>query len=420
MSVSSTLEKLFSLHQFGVKLGLDNIKNLLDHIGHPEKQLKTFHIAGSNGKGSTASFMASMLMESGYDTGLYTSPHFVKFNERIRINGVAIPDDYIVEFVEDLWEYVETNGITFFELTTAMAFKYFADNKVDYAVIETGLGGRLDATNVLDPQASIITSISLEHTNILGEDLLSVAEEKAGIFKENKKIFTGYLPKSVRALYEEKAESGNNEIHFLDEHTVFQNGTIRVELNNRSLNLYQTPLRGDYQLSNCALAVLTLDRCIESTNDQSILNGINNVINNSGVQGRYEIYSSHPRVIFDSAHNADGIDAFLSEFSKESNNFTKSILIMGTMKDKQLDEVFPKLAENFETIYVTSIEYERAFTSNELKELAEKVSVETITLEKPEELIFDFIKTAGEECLVILGSIYLLGDIKHKLLRKMT
>jgi dihydrofolate synthase/folylpolyglutamate synthase len=420
MSVTSTLEKLFSLHQFGVKLGLDNIKNLLHHIGHPEKQLSTFHLAGSNGKGSTASFMASILMESGFKTGLYTSPHYVEFNERIRINREIIPNEYIVEFVEDLWDYIEENSVTFFEVTTAMAFKYFADNKVDLAVIETGLGGRLDATNVLDPLASVITSISLEHTNILGNSIISVAEEKAGIFKEYKKIFTGYLPVPVQDLYKKKAAAGNIEIYFLDEFSSRQTGHLKVNIGNGILNLYQTPLRGDHQLANCALAALTLDKTVESLKPWHILKGIDNLISNSGVQGRYEIYSKTPRVIFDSAHNEDGVEAFISEFMHESKNFSRTSLIIGMMKDKSADKILVKLADYFDDIFVTSIDYERAFSSEELLNIAKDSGIEVLSLAKPEKFISDFIGRISDECLVILGSIYLLGDIKHKLLQKMT
>lgn len=420
MSLNTTLEKLFSLHQFGVKLGLDNIKGLLNYIGNPEKQLDAFHIAGSNGKGSTASFMASILMESGYKTGLYTSPHFIEFNERIRINGVTISNEYIVEFVEELWDYIEENSVTFFEVTTALAFMYFADNNIDYAVIETGLGGRLDATNVLDPLASVITTISLEHTNILGESILNVAEEKAGIFKDGTKIFAGILQVPVIELYEEKAVSGNNEIFFLKDYSHLQNDHITVQLSERKLNLYSTPLRGNYQLLNCALAVLTLDRSIGSINDSNIMRGVDNVINNSGVQGRYEFFSTHPTVIFDSAHNADGIDAFLSEFSKDKDGYSKTTLIFGAMRDKNLDGIIKKLAGLFDTIYAASINYERAFTTDELMILTSDMNVDAKSLEVPEQFIYDFIQSPSDECLVVLGSIYLLGDIKHKLLKKMT
>ena len=169
MDIQSALNKLYSMHQFSIKLGLERIENLLDHLYNPHEKLTCFHIAGSNGKGSTASFLASILMEAGFRVGLYTSPHFVRFNERIRVNGKEIEDSYIADFVESLEVYIEENKPTFFEVTTALAFKYFSESDLDFVVVETGLGGRLDATNVLEPLASIITSISLEHTHILGD-----------------------------------------------------------------------------------------------------------------------------------------------------------------------------------------------------------------------------------------------------------
>ncbi len=168
MDIETSLKKLFSLHTFGIKLGLDNITGFLDHLDNPQRELKTIHIAGSNGKGSTASFIASILQEFGFEVGLYTSPHFVRFNERVVINGKQIEDEYISSFISDNENYIDEHELTFFEVTTAMAFQYFREMKTNYCVIETGLGGRLDATNVLNPLAVVITTISLEHTNVLG------------------------------------------------------------------------------------------------------------------------------------------------------------------------------------------------------------------------------------------------------------
>ena len=192
MDVAASLKKLFSLHTFGIKLGLENTIKFLEHIGNPQNFLKTIHVAGSNGKGSTSSFIASILQESGFKTGLYTSPHFVKFNERIVINGKQIDDEYIADFVDKYENYIDEHQLTFFEVTTVMAFKYFLEMKTDYCIIETGLGGRLDATNVLNPIAVVITTISLEHTNVLGNTITQIASEmRAGndIFSKIKNTF---------------------------------------------------------------------------------------------------------------------------------------------------------------------------------------------------------------------------------------
>jgi dihydrofolate synthase/folylpolyglutamate synthase len=204
MDFERVLNKLFALHTFGVKLGLENIKVFLEHLGNPQSQLKAFHIAGSNGKGSTSAFTASILMECGFQTGLYTSPHFVKFYERIVINGEQISDQAVANFFEKHEEFIDKHKLTFFEVTTAMAFQYFKDSKVDYAVIETGLGGRLDATNVFNAVGVIITSISLEHTNILGKTLREITKEKAAIIKNHNKVFTGKLPEDAKKVVETK------------------------------------------------------------------------------------------------------------------------------------------------------------------------------------------------------------------------
>ena len=207
MDIQESLNKLYALHTFGVKLGLENIQKFLEVIGNPQSKLQTIHVAGSNGKGSTASFIASILIEKGYKVGLYTSPHFVIFNERIVVNGKYIPDDFIANFIDRYQKYIDEYELTFFEVTTAMAFEYFVFSDVDYAVIETGLGGRLDATNVLNPIACVITSISLEHTDILGNKLEQIAFEKGEIIKSGSKTFIGLLPEEAIKVIEKKCKS---------------------------------------------------------------------------------------------------------------------------------------------------------------------------------------------------------------------
>ena len=213
MNIDQALEKIYSLKQFHIKLGLDNIRNLLEHLDNPHQGLNCFHIAGSNGKGSTCSFLASILQEYGYKVGLYTSPHFVSFNERIRINGVAIDDNYIINFLEKNKSYIDNYKPTFFEITTALAFHYFQNEDIDYAVIETGLGGRLDATNVIDPIASVITSISYEHTHILGDSLEQIAAEKGGIIKKNRPVFIGDIPDEAQNVLSSIAQKNNSIVY---------------------------------------------------------------------------------------------------------------------------------------------------------------------------------------------------------------
>jgi len=276
MNYKESLEKLFSLHQFGIKLGLDNIKNLLAHIGNPESKLQAIHIAGSNGKGSRASFITSILMEAGYKVGLYTSPHFVRFNERIRINGIEIPNEYVVKFMNKNNSYIERESPTFFELTTALAFQYFANEKVDYAIIETGLGGRLDATNVLQSIASVITSISYEHTNILGNSLEGIAKEKAAIIKSGQKVFLGILPEIAKEVVITKATEQSAEYFELEKYSIIVNDKGEIQHKNSEITISNLPLLGEYQIKNASLAVLTIIKLFPEIETNALLNGLKN------------------------------------------------------------------------------------------------------------------------------------------------
>ncbi len=414
MDIQQALDKLFSLHQFGIKLGLENINKLLKYIGNPEKKLRAVHIAGSNGKGSTASFLASILQEKGYKTALYTSPHFRKFNERVRINGIEIEDEYILSFMSGLEEYIDKNSPTFFELTTAMAFKYFAEHKVDISVIETGLGGRLDATNVLDPAAMVITSISKEHTNILGEKYSDIAREKAGILKAGKPLFTGFMPEE--ALEEIKRVSNEKKISDLinlSDH--FKKSDSSLRMDSGEFDLIKLPLEGKYQRWNAALALLIAEK-VFGINDTTILkSGLYNVLSNTGFQGRYEYYHRRPDIIFDAAHNEEGIEMLLDLFEEKKNNYKEKSVIFGAMKDKKLHSMFYLLASYFDNFYVTDINYERSATIDDLLNLADKTGIKVIPLNNPAKFIREFKNSNNASCLLITGSIYLIGQIKQKL-----
>lgn len=415
MNTKAALDKLFSLHQFGVKLGLDNTKKLLAYLGNPEKNLKAIHIAGSNGKGSTASFTASILQEAGYRVGLYTSPHFVRFNERIRINGTMIPDSYVREFMMELDTYIEENTPTFFELTTTMAFKYFNENQIDYAVIETGLGGRLDATNTLDPIASVITTISKEHTNVLTDDIRKIAFEKGEIIKENKKSFIGLLPDEAVEVISEKAKRSNSQLFRLEKFIEINSDFVKLSVDKFHYKIYQTPLPGNHQISNAALAVLVVYN-VFGISDISVMNrGIDKVIINSGIQGRFETFNIEPRIIFDAAHNEEGIESFIKEFSKIKDQFEEKTIIFGAMRDKNLEKMMQNISQEFDNFYVTTIDYERAATIDELKSIASREKIEIKEVESPVQFIKSFERGKNNHCLVILGSIYLLGKIKEDL-----
>jgi len=420
MNYQESLDKLFSLHQFGIKLGLENITNLLEHIGNPHKKLKAIHVAGSNGKGSTSSFIASILQEAGFRVGLYTSPHFIDFNERIRVNGTMIPNEYVVKFMNKNEEYITSESPTFFELTTAMAFQYFVDESIDYAVIETGLGGRLDATNVLNSIASVITSISFEHTNILGNDLATIAQEKAGIIKENQKVFIGKMPELAKEVFSVISNERNSTKFEIEAYLMVENSVANFRFKEKNLVIEKLPLNGEYQLFNASLASLVVQELFPKMGVGYIYSGLKNVINNSGIQGRYERYSKNPCVIFDAAHNLEGIEVFLNEYIKESENYSHKTLIYGAMKDKNVDEILLKLNNYFDTIYVTEIDYERSLTLSDFSEINKRIGITLKTLSSPSKFIKEYISNKNNDSLVVLGSIYILGEIKKALLIQKT
>lgn len=412
IDLQAALRKLYAMHQFNVKLGLESIEKLMTHLGNPHKKFESLHIAGSNGKGSTASFMASILTEAGYRTALYTSPHFVRFNERVRIDGEEIPDDYIAEFIHDLTPYIDKHEPTFFEITTALAFKYFAESNLDYAVLETGLGGRLDATNVVAPQASVITSISHEHTNILGTDIKKIAYEKGGIIKKGVPLFLGRLPKEAIETLTAMAGERESRLYKLDDYIEEGTDSVAVRLDGSHYNIYETSLRGYHQKLNLGLAVLTLNKML-ILSDYKVLNaGNGKIVKNTGIQGRYEVVNGKPRVIFDSAHNLDGLHTFINEFRKEREEHPVRKVIFGAMEDKDIAGMIKLLNENFDEILFAAVDYQRAVPPGKLKEIANGLGINGTVNTKPDEYITEFIKQNNNGCLAVLGSIYLLGEIK--------
>ncbi len=415
MNYKESLEKIYSLKQMGMKLGLENIKNFLRFLGNPQLELKTIHVAGSNGKGSTASFIASILKEAGFNAGLFTSPHFVDYSERFRINGDMIEPEFITRFINEYEKAINDFHITFFEISAAIAFTYFKEKKVDFAVIETGLGGRLDATNTMNPSAEVITTISLEHTKILGESLSEIAVEKGGIIKENSKVFTGLLPeeaeKEIKKICSEKNSILFSLKNFIESGADF----VKLNFDSKNINIYKTGFIGRHQLNNAALAALALNKTLGLYNFRAINSGILNVKKNSGLEGRFEIYNEKPLVIFDSAHNREGVEAFVDAFAVKGENCRRRKLIFGAMRDKKLEGILSLLKEYFDEFYFTTIDFHRAASINELIEIAEALGIKGIPLSNPAEFINDFIQSGKEDCLAAVGSIYILGEIKFRL-----
>ena len=412
MNIEQSLKKLFSLHVFGIKLGLDNITNFMKELGNPQFKLKTFHIAGSNGKGSTSSFIASMLMELGYSVGLYTSPHFVRFNERIKINKVQIPDSIVAEFISTNEKFIDDNKLTFFEVTTALAFQYFAEQKVDYAVIETGLGGRLDATNVIKPGNVVITSISLEHTNILGNTIKEIASEKAAIIKKHSHVFTGKLPADAYDVIEKKCAETESILFRIEDYVIEKESYLELYTEEIEIDDFRMPLLGKYQKYNAALAALSVSKILEIDNFRAIEHGIKNVISNTGIQGRYEFFRKKPDIIFDSAHNPESIYNFIEEFNKNSGKYQRKVLLFGVLKDKAVDRILLTLKDSFDEIHITEVDNERSCSMEDLRKIAERLSINVIEEKNPAEYVKKFMFENENFCLVVAGSMYLLGQIK--------
>ncbi len=424
MDLERSLNKLYALHTFGIKLGLENIQKFLNYLGNPQQKLKAFHIAGSNGKGSTASFIASILKEFHFKVGLYTSPHFVRFNERIQIlhsekklHRDEIPDEYIAEFISKNEKFIDEQKLTFFEVTTAMAFKYFYEEKVDYAVIETGLGGRLDATNVLNPIAAVITSISLEHTNVLGDTIEQIASEKAAIIKKNAKVFTGKLPDAAHKIIESRCNELGCELFPIQDFIIEKGNMLELYTEEMELDDWTMPLKGHYQKYNAALAAIAVSKTLDKDKDGTISHGIKHVVTNTGIQGRYEFYFTKPDIIFDSAHNPESVEHFLSEFIKEKEKYGKKILLFGAMKDKAVREMLQMLRNFFNEIHVTTIDFERASSIEELTAISNEINLSVIPEKNPIKFISEFEQGNPGNCLVVLGSMYLLGIIKSSIMK---
>lgn len=415
MDIEKSLNKLYSLHKFGVKLGLENIKTFLTLLGKPQNKLTTIHIAGSNGKGSTAAFIASILHEMKFKVGLYTSPHFVRFNERIKINGKEIPDERVAKFIDIYERNIDLFKLTFFEATTALAFQYFYEEKVDYAIIETGLGGRLDATNLVNPLSAIITSISLEHTEILGDTIKKIAEEKAGIIKQNSKVFIGKLNEKAEEVIEQKCDEMKSELFKLQDYIVEKNDTVQLYTEELELDEWTMPLKGKYQKYNAALAALVVSKTLDYNNFRVIQHGIKNVVKNIGFQGRYEFFNINPDIILDSAHNSEGISNFLTEFNRNKTKYSHSTLLFGVMKDKSIKEMLLLLKASFDDILVTTIDYERAAKISDLEEIAKEINLIVGKVDRPGEFVTNFKEEDSSKCLVVLGSMYLLGVVKSDL-----
>ena len=404
------------------KKDITNTIALCNAINNPQNNFKTIHVAGTNGKGSTSHMLASIMQTLGLKTGLYTSPHLKDFRERIRINGEMCDKDFVVNFVEKIKPQIETIKPSFFELTVAMSFEYFAEQKVDIAIIETGLGGRLDSTNIINPILSIITNIGLDHTDILGNTKQEIAFEKAGIIKKNIPIVIGEFNQLTKDVFINKADEEKAAIEFASENYTFIQSTINNHLqqltikrndNNEIINL-STDLLGRYQIQN----IITVLESIEQLNNlgwniskEVVATALQQTIKTTGLQGRWQMIQDKPRVILDVAHNEDGIRQIIHQLNFIT--YKKLHCIIGMVKDKDHHAVLKLLPQNA-TYYFTEAKIERALSAKQLKELAYNYNINGAIYSNVNEALQMAKNLANEDDLILVfGSVFLVAEVDY-------
>jgi dihydrofolate synthase/folylpolyglutamate synthase len=315
------------------KKDLTNTVLFANRLGNPEKDLKCIHVAGTNGKGSTSHMLASILQEAGYQVGLYTSPHLKDYRERIKINGEEISKQFVCDFIEDNRSFLEQNSLSFFEMSVGMAFQYFKESKTDINIIEVGMGGRLDSTNIITPLVSVITNIGLDHTQFLGTTLEAIAGEKAGIIKKLIPVVIGEYLSETKDVFQSKAKEMNSSVYFASD-------LISEE--------YPSDLIGDYQKHNKKTVLQTV-KVINNTStfqisEENIKNGFLNVVKNTGLLGRWQQLGSSPKIICDTAHNEHGLKIVLNQI--ENEKFDQLHIVLGMVNDKKLEEILPLFPKN--------------------------------------------------------------------------
>ncbi len=418
MTYSATVRFLYSLQQHGIKLGLETIRALLTRVGEPQRRYPVLHIGGTNGKGSTAAMVASILQAAGQRVGLYTSPHLIDFRERIRVNGVMIPEGRVSELVEALQAAAAPDlAPTFFEFTTALAFQYFAECHVDVAVLEVGLGGRFDATNVVEPVATAITTIGLDHEAYLGSTLEAIAFEKAGIIKAAVPVVIGRIDAPVRQVIEERALVQAAPAYALGREFRCE-GPSTTDCHYAGMagqydHLF-CPLQGRFQLDNvaCALALIELARERGLTvSEEAVRNGLQHV----AWEGRLEIVGRAPTVLLDGAHNPAAA-VVLAEYLAEWRLATPAArvsLIVGMMRDKHPREFLAPLLPLADTLILTQADLPRASAGSDLRELLRDCAPSAQVAATPADALACAKRSAAPSDLIcVTGSLMLVGEIK--------
>jgi len=434
MNYQQTLDYLFArLPMFSrigaeaIKKDLTNTRKLCGVLGNPEKALRTIHVAGTNGKGSVSHMLAAIFQSAGYKTGLYTSPHLHDFRERIKVNGIMIGEDDVVSFTQNIQPHIETIEPSFFEITVAMAFDYFAKQSVDIAIIETGLGGRLDSTNIITPELSIITNIGWDHMQLLGNTLPEIAFEKAGIIKKDTPVVIGEATPETRTVFEAKATQENAAIYFSEacfKSTSYQHTDTHLEAtvkdcSNHTESKYAMDLQGSYQLQNLQ-TVLTAASVLEKMGwkitDTTIHTALKNTRNLNGLHGRWEKLRSRPDIIIDVAHNEDGMRAILQQL--QQMHYAQLHVVIGMVKDKDIDRVLHLMPQHAH-YYFTRAQIPRALPEEALRTQAiEKGLVGNAFSDVNTALENALTKAKEEDLILVCGSVFIAGEVNRDLFNK--
>ena len=428
MDYQQTIDYLFSRLPMFSRIGaaaykadLSNTVRLLEHLGNPQHKFKSIHIAGTNGKGSTSHMLAATFQTAGLKTGLYTSPHLKDFRERIKINGEMVEQDFVIDFTQRIQPLIEEIEPSFFEITVAMAFEYFARQKVDIAVVEVGLGGRLDSTNVITPALSIITNIGRDHMNILGDTLEKIAFEKAGIIKDGVPVIIGETIPETKVVFEKIALEKKAPIVFANEKRWVaewktNNHVLEVSIAKNELaqehQIYNLDLTGIYQLKN----VLTVIEAVEQLHTtgwpvthEHLQMALPHVKKLTGLYGRWQVLQQHPTVIADVGHNEDGIRQIVQQL--EVTTFNHLHIVLGFVKDKEVSNVLALLPKTA-TYYFTKAQIERAMPEDTLKTLAENCGLKGHTCNEVNQALKQAISNAQKDDLVLIcGSVFLVGEV---------
>ena len=379
------------------KKDLTNILAFSEQLGNPERYFPSVHVAGTNGKGSTSHMIASVLQEAGYRTGLYTSPHLKDFRERIKVNGTCISEEEVIRFIEANKDFIERQKVSFFEMTVAMAFDHFYNKKVDIAVVEVGLGGRLDSTNILEPLVSVITNIGFDHTQFLGETLQEIAFEKAGIIKENTPVVIGERQVETEPVFKKIAGERNAPLFFAEDLV----GEV-----------FNSDLKGAYQQKNIKTAVQTLrilrDNSFEIS-EENIAGGLNHVVTNTGLKGRWQVLQEHPKVICDTAHNTEGLTLVMEQLKKE--NYRELHIVLGVVNDKNLSKILP-LFPREAVYYFCKPDIPRGLDASQLQKEALQFGLAGAVYDSVDSAYREALHKAGENDLIYAGgSTFVVAEL---------